>query len=97
MEEQYGSRECRVETGRRSIHGICSITINDRASARSHWSETEKPSAGLAELTRDLQRHTDLIEPLSLDEAYPDLAENKTGIPTATPMRYEVEKDLRLS
>jgi len=31
-----------------------------------------------------LQRHTDAIEPLSLDEAYLDVTENKTRVPTAT-------------
>src|ERR1700732_3655299 len=30
------------------------------------------------------KRHPDLIEPLSLDEAYLDVSENKTGLPTAT-------------
>src|SRR5215469_6575565 len=30
------------------------------------------------------KRHTDLIEPLSLDEVYLDVSQNKTGLPTAT-------------
>jgi DNA polymerase IV len=47
------------------------------------------------------KRHTDLIEPLSLDEAYLDVTENKTGLPTATQvartMRDQIRTELRLT
>src|SRR6201990_3411598 len=36
------------------------------------------------EVREIFKRHTDLIEPLSLDEAYLDVSENKTALPTAT-------------
>jgi len=46
-------------------------------------------------------RHTDLIEPLSLDEAYLDVTENKTGLPTATrvagAIREQIRQELRLT
>jgi DNA polymerase-4 len=42
------------------------------------------------------QRHTDLIEPLSLDEAYLDVTENKTGLPTATLVARTVREQIRL-
>jgi DNA polymerase IV len=45
--------------------------------------------------------HTDLIEPLSLDEAYLDVTENKTGLPTATmvarTIREQIRQDLNLT
>jgi len=41
------------------------------------------------------QRHTDLIEPLSLDEAYLDVTENKTGLPTATLVARTIRKQIR--
>jgi DNA polymerase-4 len=41
------------------------------------------------------QRHTDLIEPLSLDEAYLDVTENKTGIPTATKVAKAIRQQIR--
>jgi len=46
-------------------------------------------------------RHTDLIEPLSLDEAYLDVTKNKTGLPTATRVarmiREQIRKELHLT
>ena len=41
------------------------------------------------------KRHTDLIEPLSLDEAYLDVTENKTGIPTATSVAQTIREQIR--
>jgi nucleotidyltransferase/DNA polymerase involved in DNA repair len=47
------------------------------------------------------RRHMDLIEPLSLDEAYLDVTENKTGLPTATrvarTIREQIRQELQLS
>jgi DNA polymerase-4 len=45
---------------------------------------------------RDIcKRHTDLIEPLSLDEAYLDVSENKTGLPTATLVARTIRDQIR--
>jgi DNA polymerase-4 len=41
------------------------------------------------------KRHTDLIEPLSLDEAYLDVTENKTGLPTATQVARAIRDQIR--
>jgi len=41
------------------------------------------------------KRHTDLIEPLSLDEAYLDVTENKTGLPTATQVARTIREQIR--
>jgi DNA polymerase IV len=47
------------------------------------------------------KRHTDLIEPLSLDEAYLDVTENKTGLATATlvarTIRVQIRQELNLT
>jgi DNA polymerase-4 len=47
------------------------------------------------------KRHTDLIEPLSLDDAYLDVTENKTGLPTATlaarTIREQIRQELNLT
>ncbi|AXC15491.1 DNA polymerase IV [Acidisarcina polymorpha] len=40
-------------------------------------------------------RHTDLIEPLSLDEAYLDVTESKLGLPTATRVAKMIREQIR--
>jgi DNA polymerase IV len=46
-------------------------------------------------------RHTDLVEPLSLDEAYLDVTQNKAGIASATQVartiRQQIREELNLS
>jgi len=48
-----------------------------------------------------LLRHTDLVEPLSLDEAYLDVTQNKTGLSTATSVaiaiREQIHRELNLT
>lgn len=41
------------------------------------------------------RRHTDLVEPLSLDEAYLDVTENKTGLVTATLVAKTIRQHIR--
>ena len=40
-------------------------------------------------------RHTDLIEPLSLDEAYLDVTDNKLNLPTATRVAKMIREQIR--
>lgn len=50
----------------------------------------------VSRLTREIfKRHTDLVEPLSLDEAYLDVTENKTGLPTATRVAGAIREQIR--
>src|ERR1700744_3705548 len=48
-----------------------------------------------------LKQHAPLIEPLSLDEAYLDVTENKSGLPTATrvarAIRAQIREELHLT
>lgn len=47
----------------------------------------------VSEQIRDIfYRYTDLVEPLSLDEAYLDVTENKFGIPSATLIAQEIKQ-----
>ena len=51
---------------------------------------------GVSRQVREIfRRHTDLIEPLSLDEAYLDVSENKTGLPTASLVARTIREQIR--
>src|SRR5918911_3970655 len=41
------------------------------------------------------QRHTPLVEPLSLDEAYLDVTQELTGLPTATETAEVIRREIR--
>jgi DNA polymerase-4 len=46
--------------------------------------------------TREIfRRHTDLVEPLSLDEAYLDVTYNKLGLPSATRVAQTIRAQIR--
>jgi DNA polymerase-4 len=50
----------------------------------------------VSQLTREIfKRHTDLVEPLSLDEAYLDVTNNKNGLPTATRVASTIREQIR--
>ena len=50
----------------------------------------------VSQSTREIfRRHTDMVEPLSLDEAYLDVTENKTGLPTATRVAKTIREQIR--
>ena len=50
----------------------------------------------VSRLVREIfQRHTECIEPLSLDEAYLDVTQNKTGLPTATRVAQSIRNQIR--
>lgn len=57
--------------------------------------------AGSRSVREIFLRYTDLIEPLSLDEAYLDVTDNTMGLPTATKVaisiRREIHEELQLT
>jgi DNA polymerase-4 len=60
-----------------------------------HCSRLHPLSAGSRSVREIFKRHTDLIEPLSLDEAYLDVTTNKTGLPTATIVARTIREQIR--
>ncbi|TCB52046.1 DNA polymerase IV [Acinetobacter sp. ANC 4779] len=54
----------------------------------------EKYRAVSTQIHQIFQRHTPLIEPLSLDEAYLDVTENLKNIPSATEVAMRIREDI---
>ena len=47
------------------------------------------------EIRKVFHRYTDLVEPLSLDEAYLDVTENKINLPSATLIAERIRKEIK--
>src|SRR3989449_5931262 len=69
----------------------------NRLSPTAFFCPLDSPRYGaVSRLTREIfKRHTDLVEPISLDEAYLDVTENKTGLPTATRVARAIREQIR--
>src|SRR5579875_3524969 len=69
---------------------------NDSARSRSSCSpDFVRYKAVWREVREIFRRHTDLIEPLSLDEAYLDVTENKGRLPTVTRVARAIRQQIR--
>jgi DNA polymerase-4 len=55
----------------------------------------EKYTAVSRQIRAIFERHTALVEPLSLDEAYLDVTEELTGLPTATEAAQRIREEIR--
>jgi DNA polymerase-4 len=55
----------------------------------------EKYRAASHQIRAIFERHTPLVEPLSLDEAYLDVTQELTGIPTATETAETIRREIR--
>src|SRR5260221_14149930 len=83
------------------------LRANDHLGDRSKSSRIFTPPdftryRAVSRLTRDIfKRHTHLVEPLALHQAYLNVTENKTGCPTATrgasTIRDQIRRELNLT
>ncbi|QNI38402.1 DNA polymerase IV [Edaphobacter sp. 4G125] len=86
----YEARKFGVRSAMAAVHAerLCPRAIF----VPPDFSRYRAVSQGVREI---FKRHTDLIEPLSLDEAYLDVTSNKTDLPTATRVAKTIRQQIR--
>jgi DNA polymerase IV len=87
---------CSYEARRYGIHSAMASSIAKRLCPHAvfiqgNFSEYIAVSDQIREI---FQEYTDLVEPLSLDEAYLDVTENRPGIPSATRIACEIRRKI---
>jgi DNA polymerase-4 len=85
------------EARRFGVHSAMAAVRAERLCPEATFVPPDFPRYRAAsQLAREIfYRHTDLIEPLSLDEAYLDVTENKSGLPTATRVAKSIREQIR--
>jgi DNA polymerase-4 len=79
-----------------SVRQCLRFTLNACVPMQSSFRRIFHVIAPYLNLVREIfKSHTDLVEPLSLDEAYLDVTENKTGLPTATRVARAIREQIR--
>lgn len=88
---------CSYEARRFGIHSAMGINTAFRLCPGAVFLQPRREV--YAEVSRRIRRifsdYTDLVEPMSLDEAYLDVSENKRGIPYATRIAREIRSRIR--
>ena len=85
------------EARRYGVHSAQSIQVAKRLCPQliivePHFQKYKEVSAQLHEIFHD---YTDLIEPISLDEAFLDVTENKKGIELGVDIAHEIKQRIR--
>jgi DNA polymerase-4 len=85
------------EARRFGVHSAMPAVRAERLCPRAVFLPPDFPRyRAVSQQVREIfKRHTDLIEPLSLDEAYLDVSENKTALPTARQVARTIREQIR--
>jgi DNA polymerase-4 len=79
------------------VHSAMPASRAKRLCPDAVWTtpDFERYTAVSKQIRKIFERHTPLVEPLSLDEAYLDVTEELTGIPTATETAETIRREIR--